>query len=116
MSVGRVSLEWEPPHVQWPKDWAKLLMNVVLIGADCLPKGGVVRVQANGEGQAPGFKVTASGATVRVSDDVERALKGEISEHDARGVQPVLAFRLAKGINAGLTITLHEGRVELVAG
>jgi histidine phosphotransferase ChpT len=52
----------KPPHVQWPKDWAKLLMNVVLIGADCLPKGGVVRVQAHGEGEAPGFKVTASGA------------------------------------------------------
>ena len=116
MTVGRVSLEWEPPHVQWPKDWAKLLMNVVLIGADCLPRGGVVRVEANGEGQAPGFKVIATGATVRVSEDVERALKGEISEHDARGVQPVLTFRLAKGINAGLTITPHEGRVELVAG
>jgi len=116
MTAGRVSLEWDPPSVQWPKDWAKLLMNVVLIGADCLPKGGVVRVEANGEGQAPGFKITATGTTVRVSEDVERALKGEISEHDARGVQPVLTFRLAKGINAGLTITPHEGRVELVAG
>ncbi len=116
MSAGRVSLEWDPPAVQWPKDWAKLLMNVVLIGADCLPKGGVVRVDVSGEGQALGFKVTATGATVRVSEDVERALKGEISEHDARGVQPVLTFRLAKGIDAGLTITPHEGRVEIVAG
>lgn len=116
MTTGRVSLDWDPPHVQWPKDWAKLLMNAALIGVDSLPKGGVVRVEANGEGAAPGFKIIATGTGARVSEDVERALKGEVSEHDARGVQPVLTFRLAKAINAGLTITPREGRVELVAG
>jgi histidine phosphotransferase ChpT len=114
--TGRITLEWEPQHSQWPKDWAKLLMNAVLIGADCLPRGGVVRVEAAAFGEAPGFKVTASGVGARVSEDVARALKGEVSEHDARGVQPVLTFRLAKVVNAGLTITPLEGRVELVAG
>ncbi|GAA0568359.1 histidine phosphotransferase family protein [Rhizomicrobium electricum] len=116
MSVGRVTLEFDPPPVHWPKDWAKLLMNATLIGVDCLPRGGVVRIEANGFGQAPGFKVTATGTGARISEDVERALKGEICEHDARGVQPVLTFRLAKGVNAGLTITPREGAVELVAG
>lgn len=114
LSGGRVSLEWEPPHINWPKDWAKLLMNAVLIAADCLPRGGIVRIESKSE--VPGFKIVSTGQGVRVSEDVERALRGEILEHDARGVQPVLAFRLAKGINAGLTITPHEGRVELVAG
>lgn len=116
MSVGRTSLEFDPPHVQWPKDWAKLLMNVALIGADCLPRGGVVHIEANPVGQPPGFKITATGANARVSEDVERALKGEVSDHDARGVQPVLTFRLAKAVNAGLTITPHDGRVDLIAG
>jgi histidine phosphotransferase ChpT len=113
---GRLSLDWDPPHVQWPKDWAKLLMNAVLIGSDSLPRGGVLHIAANGEGQAPGFTITATGQGARVSEDVERALRGEVSEHDARGVQPVLAFRLAKAVNAGLTISAKEGRVELVAG
>jgi histidine phosphotransferase ChpT len=115
-TTGRVSLEWDQANAQWPKDWAKLLMNAVLIGADCLPRGGVVRVDANAYGEPPGFKVTATGTGARVSEDVERALKGEVSEHDARGVQPVLTFRLAKTVNAGLTITPSEGVVTLVAG
>jgi histidine phosphotransferase ChpT len=102
--------------VHWPKDWAKLLMNAVLIAADCMPRGGVVRVESHGEGEAPGFKITATGQGARVSEDVERALKGEVSDHDARGVLPVLTFRLAKVVNAGLTITPHEGRVDLLAG
>lgn len=114
LTGGRTSLEWDPPHLNWPKDWAKLLMNAALIGADCLPRGGIVRIETNNE--VPGFKLTATGQGARVAEDVDRALRGEILEHDARGVQPVLTFRLAKGINAGLTITPREGRVELVAG
>ncbi len=109
----RASLEWEPPRLNWPKDWAKLLMNSVLIAADCLPRGGTVRIEI--EGETPGFKLVATGQGARVSEDVERALRGEIQEHDARGVQPVLAFRLAKGINAGLTIAPRDGCVELIA-
>ena len=38
MPMGRVSLDWEPEHVQWPKDWAKLLMNATLLAADALPR------------------------------------------------------------------------------
>ena len=111
---GRVTLEWDAPHVNWPKDWAKLLMNACLIGADCLPRGGTVRIEAQSD--IPGFKIVATGQGARVSEDVDRALRGEVTEPDARGVQPVLTFRLAKGINASLTVTAREGRVELVAG
>lgn len=110
---GRVTLDWEPAHMQWPKDWAKLLMNGVLIGADCLPRGGVVRVVTRQE--APGFTITATGL-IKVAEDVERALRGEILDHDARGAQPALTYRLAKTVNAGLSITKHEGFVEIVAG
>lgn len=111
---GRTSLEWEPPHVQWPKDWAKLLMNAILIGADCLPRGGVVRIEVRDS--APGFTITATGQGARVSEEVQRALRGEENEHDARGVQPVLTYRLAQGVNAQLSITPREGAVDIVAG
>lgn len=116
LNAGRLSLEWEPAHAHWPKDWAKLLMNAALIAADCLPRGGVVRIESSGLEEAPRFTITATGVGARVSEDVEKALRGEVCDHDARGVQPVLAFRLAKAVNAGLTITPKEGLVELVAG
>jgi len=113
-SGGRVTLDWPPSNLNWPKDWAKLLMNAVLIAADCLPRGGTVKVETHAEGQ--GFKITATGQGARVSEELERALRGEAAEPDARGVQPVLTYRLAKGVNAGLTISLRDGRVELAAG
>lgn len=111
---GRTSLEWEPSHAHWPKDWAKLLMNATLIAADCLPRGGVIRIET--PGTVPGFSITATGMGARLSPDIERALRGEELDHDARGVQPILTHRLAKCVNAGLTIALHEGYVEIVAG
>src|SRR5271167_745708 len=34
---GKIELVWAHPAVNWPKDWAKLLMNAILASADCLP-------------------------------------------------------------------------------
>jgi len=114
LAGGKVTLSWEAPHVNWPKDWAKLLMNAALIAADCLPRGGAVRIETNPD--VPGFRIAGTGQGAKVSETMERALRGEAVDHDARGVQPVLTWRLAKGVNAGLTIRCEDGRVELAAG
>jgi len=37
---SKVRLDWQAARVNWPKDWAKLLMNATMLAADCLPRGG----------------------------------------------------------------------------
>ena len=113
---SKMTLHWEAPHKNWPKDWAKLLMNAVVVAGDCLPRGGTLRIETATE--APSFKIFATGQGARIVEDTERALRGEQSQstYDARHVQPALTYRLAKGINAGLTISAREGQVELAAG
>jgi hypothetical protein len=93
-------------------------MNAAVIAADCLPRGGILSVETNQESGAFGFKMVATGQGARIVEDVEKALHGEAADgsYDARGVQPFLTYKLAKGLNAGLTMTAGEGRVELVAG
>ncbi len=115
---GKVKLEWNVPHIYWAKDWAKLLMNATLLGADCLPRGGLVRVDANQTPDAPGFKIIASGLNARVTEEVDRSLRGESEPGalDARGIQPFLTHRLSRTVNAGLTIAVNDGSVELIAG
>jgi histidine phosphotransferase ChpT len=115
---GKVKLEWNAPHLHWAKDWAKLLMNATLLGADCLPRGGLVQVEASSDPKVPSFKVIASGMVARLSEDVESTLRGEqlAAPLDARGVQPYLTYRLARTVNAGLLARLHEGVVEITAG
>ncbi|MBL6854213.1 MAG: histidine phosphotransferase, partial [Alphaproteobacteria bacterium] len=41
---GKVKLHWQAPPLAWPKNWAKLLMNAAMLGADCLPRGGTLDV------------------------------------------------------------------------
>ena len=112
----KVSVSWEAPHINWPKDWAKLVMNASVIAADCLPRGGTMVIETSSDPAVRGFKITATGQGARMNGEVERSLRGETAVGDARSVQSALTWRLAKGVNAGLTITAQEGRVELAAG
>ena len=113
---GKVQLTWNVPRLYWPKDWAKLLMNATLLAADCLPRGGHVTVEAGPDPLAPTFHIRAQGLNARVTEDVDRAFKGESLNVDARHVQPFLTHKLSRTVNAALTITPLEGAVELMAG
>lgn len=114
---SKVELSWNAHAVNWPKDWAKLLMNVVLCAADCLPRGGRVVVEVSGDATAPTFRITASGTVARVGPEAERALLGEpTGALDGRTIQPYLTYQLARTLNAGLTMAPAEGEVCFTAG
>jgi histidine phosphotransferase ChpT len=117
MRGGKVELVWSAPAINWPKDWAKLLMNAVLVAADCLPRGGRVTVETASDPQAPGFRLAATGTVARMMPESERALFGEPSGMlDGRSIQPYLTYQIAKGLNAGLTVTPAENQIVLAAG
>lgn len=113
---GKVTLEWNVPRLYWAKDWAKLIMNATLMAADCLPRGGVVTVDANADPATPGFRIRATGLNARVTEEVERSVRGEALNVDARHVQPFLTHKLSRTVNAGLVLTRLEGAVEIMAG
>jgi|tagenome__1003787_1003787.scaffolds.fasta_scaffold20967877_1 histidine phosphotransferase ChpT len=117
MSGGKVELDWRAAPLNWPKDWAKLLMNAALLAADSLPRGGKVRVETTEDATAPGFRVVATGQGARVLDEVEKAARGEPNGPiDGRSIQPFLMHKLARGLNAGLTLISRENEIELAAG
>src|SRR5215472_244890 len=66
---SKITVEWDVGHVHWPKDWAKLLMNSALLAADCLPRGGTVKVTTANDPGAPAFKIRASGSHARVLEE-----------------------------------------------
>jgi histidine phosphotransferase ChpT len=115
---GKVQLQWQAQHVNWPKNWAKLLMNATLLGADCLPRGGALNVEVSADPAMPSFKIVATSPHARLLEEVANAVRGEASEDhlDARGIQPYLTHKLARDLNAGLTLTAREGVVEIAAG
>ncbi len=114
---GKVELDWQAASLNWPKDWAKLLMNASLLAIDSLPRGGHVVVETSNDATAPGFTVRATGAHARMLEEVQKAAMGEPSAPlDGRSIQAYLTHKLARGLNAGLTVSARDGVVELVAG
>lgn len=118
LSGSKVQIDWQAPHVNWPKDWAKLLMNATMLAAECLPRGGDVRVETSGQGAAPGFRIHATGLNARVLEDVDKATRGDAvnTALDARSIQPYLAFKLARAVNTSLMLMPRDGGVEITAG
>jgi histidine phosphotransferase ChpT len=114
---GKVSLDWQAAHLNWPKNWAKLLMNATLLGIDSLPRGGQVTVETSSDPLMPSFTVRASGQNARMLEEVQKAAMGEPSAPlDGRSIQAYLTHKLARELNAGLTVAAREGVVELAAG
>lgn len=114
---GKIELQWQAHPLNWPKDWAKLVMNTVLVAVDCLPRGGIVSVETSSDPTLPSFTVVATGPVARLSSEAEHALLGEPGgDLDGRSIQPYLTYQLSRGINAGLTTTSVEGEVRFVAG
>jgi histidine phosphotransferase ChpT len=114
---SKIAIDWQAASVNWPKNWAKLLMNATLLAADSLPRGGHVHVETSTDPSAPGFTVRATGQNARIQEEIEKAVRGEPSHPlDGRSVQAYLTYKLARTLNAGLTLTAREGAIELVAG
>jgi histidine phosphotransferase ChpT len=85
----RTKLEWNAPRALMPKNKVKLLLNMCLIAAAAIPRGGVLKVDVNGEGDNASLSVSASGPNMRLASGVPLLLQGEPESGsvDAHGIQ-----------------------------
>lgn len=112
---GRLRLDWKAPPVSWPKDWAKLVMNAALIAADCLPRGGLVRIETANQPGVYGFTIMASGTGARIAEETARLLLGggPDNSYEARSIQPALTAKLATVLGIKLQLTPGPDQVEI---
>jgi len=115
MEGEKAQFSWQAPRVLMAKNRVKLLLNLLMIAGQAIPRGGVLTVDPSGEGPTAGFRVTATGINARVPPT--QALFNGTSEHqtiDAHTIQPYYASLLAK--ECGLSISLGaEGEAIVVA-
>ncbi|MBU6442559.1 MAG: histidine phosphotransferase [Alphaproteobacteria bacterium] len=112
----KMELAWQAPPLNWPKNWAKLLMNAALVVADSLPRGGRIAVETSEDPAAPRFTVRGTGLNARFREDSERAARGDDTGVESRSIQAFFTYKLARALNAGLTLTALDGAVEVAAG
>ena len=113
----KTKLAWNVPRVLMAKNRVKLLLNMALLAGQAIPRGGQLTVDAIGEGETIGFRITVTGNNARVPAAIPPLLAGGTSEHpvDAHAIQPFYTGMLAK--NCGLTASMeaNEGTVIVTA-
>jgi histidine phosphotransferase ChpT len=111
----KTKLNWQLPRLLLPKNRVKLLLNMLLVAAQAIPRGGQLSVKAVGERETMGFSLTATGTNAKVPPNAA-LISGETGEEalDAHRIQPFYAGLLAKA--CGLTASAGlEGEAVVIA-
>jgi histidine phosphotransferase ChpT len=102
---AKTKITWNLPRVLLAKNRVKLLLNMMVIAQQTIPRGGMLTVDSVGEGDAIGFRVTAAGLNARLPQNIADMLSSDVAHSvDAHAVQPYYTKLLAQacGLNVAL--------------
>ena len=112
----KTRLTWNLPHVLLAKNRVKLLLNLLVIAQQAIPRGGELVVDAIGEGDTMGFRIRAAGPNAKeplnVVDQLNLANAGSVSAH---GVQPYYTALLAQACGLKVALATETDAVVVTA-
>jgi histidine phosphotransferase ChpT len=113
MEDEKTKLSWNLPRVLMAKNRVKLLLNMMLLAAQAIPRGGQLTVDPIGEGETIGFRVTATGFNAKVPQAIPPLLAGSPADHavDAHAIQPFYTGLLAKNCGLAVDMAVEDGAV-----
>jgi len=112
----KTKLTWNLPRALLPKNRVKLLLNMLLIAGQAIPRGGKLTVDPIGSGDGMGFRVSAAGANAKVPPAVPLLLTGEGGEGlDAHRIQPFYAGLMARACGVKAAVAMDGDTVVITA-
>lgn len=113
----KTKLAWNLPRVLLPKNRVKLLLNLLLVAGQTIPRGGQLTVDPIGAGEGMGFKVAAAGTNTKVPPAVAALLSGDPGDSalDAHRIQPFYASLLAQACGLRAAMAMEGEAVVLTA-
>lgn len=119
MAEGKVTLDWpDPIEETLSSGGVKLVMNLVLLGHDSLPRGGTVAVRLADMAEGAGVAVIASGTGARLKDGILAAMTRDDpgDELSAYTVAAYFAQQLALSLGGRIeTSDEEDGEVRFAA-
>ncbi len=114
---NKTALVWNLPRQLLAKNRVKLLLNMLMIAAGTVSRGGTLTVEpVSGGGEIAGFAVTASGLNAKLSPATAELLTGSPAHAvDAHAIQPLYAGILARDCGLTLSAGGEPGTVALTA-
>jgi histidine phosphotransferase ChpT len=101
---GKHKLSWNAPPGMLPKNKVKLLLNLIALSINALPRGGTIDVTITEDLAHPQFIIACTGRTARPPKYLADIVTGTMPEIDAMSVQAYYTWRLASNVGAKITI------------
>lgn len=117
-SEARPDLVFKTETVSLDKSAARVLLNLIWMGVETLPRGGTVSVEASASSDGGArLRVVASGPRIRLEPAYAAALSGERPEdgYDGRSIQAYYAGLIAREAGGRAAASATEERAELTA-
>ncbi len=113
----KLSLDWDAPRALLPKNQVKLLLNLLILATQAVPRGGKLVSRAVVEGEQGSFEITATGSHARIPAHVEELLAGrsESGAIDAHAVQPLYTGMVARAADMAITFAIEGDTVTITA-
>ena len=110
-----MSWDIETQHLSFSH--ARLIMNMVMLAVDCLPRGGTIDVKVRNQTDGLGISVVAAGQRCKLREDTADAIGGTEPQDgwSARTVQPLFTRIIAEGLGGELKADPKEGEITLLA-
>jgi histidine phosphotransferase ChpT len=112
----KTKLVWNATRSLLPKNKVKLLLNLVLIASQAIPRGGVIDVTIDGTDNDLNIRVTATGLNAKLASHTPHLLAGEPEGGvDGHGIQAFYTGLVAREAHLKISATTEDGKVILAA-
>lgn len=117
VATGKPQLVWTTTESFVPRIAARLLLNLVVVAMDCMPRGGTLEITSAREARTLEFALTCQGRRAEIKPAVRDGLQGLTPEggFDGRSVQPYVTYLAASAARAELAARESEETVVLIA-
>jgi histidine phosphotransferase ChpT len=114
---GRMVLQWSEGRRMASRNSVKLLLNLCLIAASAIPRGGVIGVDISGEDDTMSICVEARGSNARLSHNAADILTNAFPKEtvDGHSIQLYFTTLLARECQATLNVSTSPESVTLTA-
>lgn len=113
----KVSLVWNFPRALLPKNQVKLMLNLLLVAAKAIPRGGSITLAGTVAGEQGSFVIKSVGMNARIPHMYPEFIAGNAPNGvlDSHGIQPFFTGMTARASRMAVDFTADGDTITITA-
>ena len=112
----KVTLDWQAPRQLLPKNRVKLLLNLMTIAANAIPRGGRITFVLSAGSNGPTFTIESQGLNAKLQQqNIDMMLGQSELNVDSHTIQPYFTGLIAKAAGMKLDVGTQGDIVRIIA-